>query len=199
MQPLDMFRHVQEYDYVGFINLSIAGIIDHVVSKFNQPTSSFETKLKTLDTIDSLLDGLVDTCKKIRWHTRMSEDFVILDNCDIYLETLRTTISNTRNGLSSKNHALTAEEIAIQLVDEIRDTAEHIGKENPHDGVRAASLTAFAILSLMDGCRLGHPMFKLIPYADEETVRDQQEAGENWIEPNTAIDLELHGLFHRDR
>ena len=35
-------------------------------------------------------------------------------------------------------------------------------------------------------------------HARIDPFRDQQESGENWIEPDTVINLELHGLFHRE-
>lgn len=197
MKPLNMAQEVQEYDLAGYINLSMTDIIDTNVKKFNLPTSSMEDKLKYLDIIEQLLNCLIETCKHVRKYSLSNLDTEKLDSCDVYLETIQTIINNEHSRLTSTNRAMTAEEIAEWLVSEIRSNVVYCAKEHPNDSLRACELTAFSILTMLDGARPGIPSFKLTPNVDEEWVRDQQEAGENWIEPGTVINEELHDYFHK--
>jgi len=65
---------------------------------------------------------------------------------------------------------------------------------------------AFSILTMLDGCGMDIPAFKLVPHPPRiELVPDphpsdeeyHKENGDNWFDPETVIETMLHEAFHR--
>lgn len=101
--------------------------------------------------------------------------------------------------------AYTSEEVRDQLIAHVwgivRYWGGHGGSNVPKDRDKDDCLegVAFSILAALDGSSMAVPGFQLSPDPhpdDEEYLRSQ---GENWYDPETVIEDQLHEHFYRQK
>jgi hypothetical protein len=99
--------------------------------------------------------------------------------------------------LAGTPRALTQDEARGIFMERVRSIAQYsAGVKN--DPLDAANLTAFSILSLLDGSTIGFPAVDLHVQPHPEDKAWLKENGENWFEPGMVLNdnTHMHEEFH---